>query len=167
MEEYKLRIDENGDVSSERELSDHERESKLEEIFRMIENPEIHPGEIKRKIAGEIAVVNRLMVKMGNDVSILEGLKIKSYSEQVKALRELGKEVMEADVISKKDFLNIEGRKFKFAIDQFMEGAKEAMRLVKLDDTTINSILSHWRDLMQQKEPEIRRILDRMDSKIG
>lgn len=164
MEEYKLRIDAEGNVSSERELSDHERESKMDEIFKMIEDPEMSPGEIKRKIAAEIAIVNRLMIKYGNDVSILEGLKIKALSEQIKGLREMGKEVMEADVMSKKDFLNWDGRKFRYAIDEFMDGAKQAMKVVKLDESTINSILNHWRDLMQSKEAEIRRNLDKLDS---
>jgi|SRR5271157_1021340 len=165
MEEYKLKIDEDGNVSSEKELSDRERESKLDHILELINDPETPPGPIKRLIAAEIATVNRLMIKYGNDSSILDGLKIKALSEQVKALRELGKEVMEADVISKKDFLNWEGKKFRYALDEFREGAKEAMRLVKLDDTTINSMLNHWRDVMQSKELEIRRNLDRMDSK--
>jgi len=59
----------------------------------MINNPEVPPGPIKRLIAAEIATVNRLMIKYGNDVSIIEGMKIKALSEQVKGLRELGKEV--------------------------------------------------------------------------
>lgn len=105
-----------------------------------------------------------LMIKYGNDVSILEGLKIKALSEQVKGLRELGKEVMEADVISKKDFLNWDGKKFRYAIDEFMEGAKQAMKVVKLDESTINSVLNHWRDIMQSKEQDIRRNLDKLDS---
>ena len=48
---------------------------------------------------------------------------------------------------------------------QFTECAKEAMRMVKLDDTTINSILNHWRDIMSSKEEEIRREIDKLDSK--
>ena len=105
------------------------------------------------------------MIRYGNDVSILEGLKIKALSEQVKALRELGKEVTDADVLSKKDFLNWEGKKFRFAIDEYREGAKEAMRKVGLDDSTVNSILNHWRDIMASKEQEIRRAIEKLDSK--
>jgi len=164
-DEYRIRLTEDGDVSTEREASDRERESKLDHIVELINDPDTPPGPIKRLIAAEIATVARLMVKYGNDVSILEGLKIKALSEQVKALRELGKEVGEADVLSKKDFLNVDGKKFKYAIEQNIEGAKEAMRIVKLDDTTINSILNHWRDIMQSKEDEIRRELEKFDKK--
>src|SRR5208337_5637673 len=164
MEEYKLSINEEGIVSAERELSDHERESKLNHILELINDPDTPPGPIKRLIAAEIATVARLMVKYGNDVSILEGLKIKALSEQVKALRELGKEVMEADVMSRKDILNWEGKKFRYAIDEYREGAKEAMREAKLDDSTINSILNHWRDIMAQREQEIRRAVDKLDN---
>jgi hypothetical protein len=131
----------------------------------MINNPEVPPGPIKRLIAAEIATVNRLMIKYGNDVSIIEGMKIKALSEQVKGLRELGKEVLEADTINRKDILTWEGKKFRYAIDEYREGAKEAMREAKLDESTINSILTHWRDIMAQKELDIRRALDNMDKK--
>lgn len=164
MEEYKIRINESGEVSADKEMTDRERESKLQHILELINDPDTPPGPIKRLIAAEIATVNMLMIKYGNDVSILEGLKIKALSEQVKGLRELGKEVMEADVISKKDFLNWDGKKFRYAIDEFMEGAKQAMKVVKLDESTINSILNHWRDIMQSKEQDIRRNLDKLDS---
>lgn len=163
-DEFRIRLTEDGDVSSEREVSDRERESKLDRIIELINDPDTPPGPIKRLIAAELAQVSRLMIKYGNDVSILEGLKIKALETEVKALRELGKELMEADVIGKKDFLNIDGKKFRYAIDEFREGAKEAMRAAKLDDTTINSVINHWRDIMQSKTEEIRRTIDKMDS---
>jgi hypothetical protein len=165
MEEYKLSIDADGNVSSERELTEQERDSKLHEILRMIRDETTSPGKIKRAIAEEIASINLQMIKYSNDVNILEGMKVKVLETQVKSLRELGKEVMEADVLSHKDFLNMDGKKFKFAIGQYAEGVKEAMRMVKLDDTTINSILNHWRDIMSAKEEEIRREIDKLDSK--
>ena len=163
-EEFTIRVNEEGEVSASRDLSDRERESKLDHILDLINDPETPPGPIKRLIAAEIASVNRLMIKYGNDVSILEGLKIKALSEQVKALRELGKEVQEADIINRKDLLNWEGKKFRYAIDEYREGAKEAMREAKLDDSTINSILNHWRDIMSSREQDIRRAIDKMDT---
>jgi hypothetical protein len=164
MDEYKIRINTDGEVSSEREVSDRERESKLDYILELINDPETPPGPIKRLIAAEIASVNRLMIRYGNDVSILEGLKIKALSEQVKGLRELGKEVMEADVIGRKDILNWEGKKFRYAIDEYREGAKQAMREAGLDDSTMNSVLNHWRDIMSAREQDIRRAIDKMDN---
>ena len=77
----------------------------------------------------------------------------------------MGKEVLEADTINRKDILTWEGKKFRYAIDEYREGAKEAMREAKLDESTINSILTHWRDIMAQKELDIRRALDNMDKK--
>jgi hypothetical protein len=145
-DEYRIRLTEDGDVSSEREASDAERESKIAQIIDMINDVDTPPGPIKRLIAAELANLSRLMIRYGNDVSILEGMKIKALETQVKTLRELGKELMEADVIGKKDFLNMEGKKFRYAIDEFRNGAKEAMRAAKLDETTINSILIHWSD---------------------
>jgi hypothetical protein len=164
-EEYSIKVTETGEISATRDLSDRERETKLDEILDMINNPEVPPGPIKRLIAAEIATVNRLMIKYGNDVSIIEGMKIKALSEQVKGLRELGKEVLEAYTINRKDILTWEGKKFRYAIDEYREGANEAMREAKLDESTINSILTHWRDIMAQKELDIRRALDNMDKK--
>ena len=165
MEEYKFDIDEQGNVKAERELSEQERDSKLHEIRKLIADESTPPHKIKRLIAEEIASINLLMLKYGNDVNIIEGMKVKVYETQVKSLRELGKEIMEADTLSHKDFLNMDGKKFKYAIGQYAEGVKEAMRMVKLDDTSINSILNHWRDIMASKEDEIRREIDKLDSK--
>lgn len=163
-DEFRIHLTEDGDVSSERQVSDRERESKLDRIIELINDHDTPPGPIKRLIAAELAQVSRLMIKYGNDVSILEGLKIKALDSEIKALREIGKELMEADVIGKKDFLNLDGKKFRYAIDEFREGAKDAMRSAKLDDSTINSILNHWRDIMQSKDAEIRRAIDKMDT---
>ncbi len=163
-DEYRIHLTEDGDVSSERQASDAERDSKIAQIIDMINDVDTPPGPIKRLIAAELANLSRLMIRYGNDVSILEGMKIKALETQVKTLRELGKELMEADVIGKKDFLNIDGKKFRYAIDEFREGAKEAMRAAKLDDTTINSVINHWRDIMQAKTEDIRRTIDKMDT---
>lgn len=165
MEQWKLNIDESGNVSSDREQSEQERDSKLGLIRTLIADETTSPGKIKRLIAEEIATINMLMIKQSNDVSIIEGMKVKVYETQVKALRELGKEVMEADTLSHKDFLNMDGKKFKFVLGQVTDCVKEAMKLVKLDETTINSILNHWRDIMSSREEDIRREVDKLDSK--
>lgn len=44
MEEYKIRINESGEVSSEKEMSDRERESKLAHILELINDPDTPPG---------------------------------------------------------------------------------------------------------------------------
>src|SRR5271156_6654170 len=165
MEEWKLNIDGAGNVSADRELSEQERDYKLGLIRTLIAAEATPPHKIKRLIAEEIASINMLMIKYSNDVNIIEGMKVKVYAEQVKALRELGKEIMEADTLSHKDFLNMDGKKFKYALSQFTEGLKEAMHMVKLDETTVNSVLSHWRDIMASKEEDIRREIEKLDSK--
>lgn len=162
MEEYKMKIDAEGNVSAEREVSERESSSKLNEILEMINNPDMPPGPIKRIIAAEIAAVNMQMLRTQNDPL---GIGVKQLSEQVKALRELGKEVMEADIMSRKDFLNFDGKKFRFAIDRYRDGAIEAMKTAKLDESTIRSILNHWQDIMRDKEDEIRRAIDKLDVK--
>jgi hypothetical protein len=165
MEEWKLNIDEAGNVSGQPEQSEQERDSKLTQIISMIQDETTPPAKIKRLIAEEIAAINRLMIKYGNDVNIIEGMKVKVFETQVKSLRELGKEIMEADTLSHKDFLNLDGKKFKYVMGQTAECVKEAMKMVKLDETTINSILNHWRDIMSARDEEIRREVEKLDSK--
>ena len=157
-----MKIDAEGNVSAEREISERESSSKLNEILEMINNPDMPPGPIKRIIAAEIAAVNMQMLRTQNDPL---GIGVKQLSEQVKALRELGKEVMEADIMSRKDFLNFDGKKFRFALDRYRDGAIEAMKTAKLDESTIRSILNHWQDIMRDKEDEIRRAIDKLDVK--
>jgi hypothetical protein len=165
MEEYKFDIDENGKVTSERELSEQERDSKLGEVRRLIADETTPPHKIKRLIAEEMAAISMLMIKYGNDVNIIEGMKVKVYETQIKSLRELGKEIMEADTLSHKDFLNMDGKKFKFVMGKWMDGFKEAMKSAKLDETTSNSILNHFRDIMSASEEEVRREVEKLDKK--
>jgi len=165
MEEYKFDIDAQGNVSSERELSEQERDSKLGEVRRLIADETTPPHKIKRLIAEEMAAISMLMIKYGNDVNIIEGMKVKVYETQIKSLRELGKEIMEADTLSHKDFLNMDGKKFKFVMGKWMDGFKEAMKSAKLDETTSNSILNHFRDIMSSTEDEVRREVEKLDKK--
>jgi hypothetical protein len=165
MEEYKLSIDENGNVSSEREQSERERNSKLSKIHELIQDETTPPAKIKRLIAEEINSICMQMIGYSDDVSLIDGMRMKALETQVKSLRELGKEIMDADTLSHKDFLNIDGKKFKFVLGQIVECMKEAMRAVKLDETTANSVLSNWRDIMAAKDEDIRRDVEKLDSK--
>lgn len=165
MEEWKLNIDENGEVTGQQQQSEQERDSKLGEIRKLIIDETTPPAKIKRLIAEEINSICMLMIKYSNDVNLIEGMKVKVYETQVKALRELGKEILEADTLSHKDFLNMDGKKFKFVIGEYAEGLKEAMKMVKLDDTTIRSVQSHWQDIMASKEEDIRREVEKLDKK--
>jgi hypothetical protein len=165
MEEYKFDIDEQGNVTSQQEQTGQERDSKLGEIRKMIQDETTPPAKIKRLIAEEINSICILMIKYSDDVSLIEGMKVKVFETQVKALRELGKEIMEADTLSHKDFLNMDGKKFKYVMSHVAACAKEAMKMVKLDETTINSIQNHWRDIMASKEEEIRHEVEKLDSK--
>ena len=101
-----LKVEKNGEVSHTPVMSERERFSKIKEIREMIDDPDAPLAPIKRKIAAEIASVTAEMMICSEDVStnMLDGLKVKVLESQVKAFRELGKELMESDVLSKKDF---------------------------------------------------------------
>jgi hypothetical protein len=144
-------------------LSDEERESRLDDIIQMINDPDTPLAPIKRMIAVELAKTSRLMIKFGNEVSLLEGLKIKALEAQVKALRELGKELMESDVLSKKDFLNFDGPKLAFVLEEFRQGAQDTLKKIGIDDGTTQQFLRHWRDMMLEREPKIRRATEKLE----
>jgi hypothetical protein len=162
-EQYNIKVSEDGLVSATPIPTEQERESKLDEIIKRIDDPDTPLAPIKRLIAVEIATVSRLMIHFGNDITLLEGLKIKALDSQVKALRELGKELMESDVLSKKDFLNFEGAKLAFVLDEYRQGATAALKKMNIDDTAIQGFLRLWRDLMLEREPAIRRAVEKVD----
>jgi len=140
--------------------SDAEQSSRIDEILAMIADPDSSLGAIKRLISAEIAEVTKLITRFSTDEELLSSVRVKNLEIRVKALRELGKELMEADVLGKKDFLNLDGPKFAYVVAEWNEGFNEAMRLVGIDDGTCNSVFRHFRDIMVKREPEIRRNVD-------
>jgi hypothetical protein len=94
MEEYQLKIEDNGDVTAAFVPTEHERESRLAEIAAALGKPDFDAVDLSRKIAEEMAIVTRLMVRYANDVSIMEGIRIKVLSEEIKALKALSEQVL-------------------------------------------------------------------------
>lgn len=160
MSSFILKVSEEGGVSST-PIKDGStvRAEALEEIIKMIQDPDTPLAPIKRKIAVEIAVASRAMVTVSQDLDMnaLEAMKVKALESQVKALRELGKELMESDVLSKKDFLNFDGKKLAFVLEEYRQGAVDTLRKVGIDDGTVQQFLRMWRDEMMQRESAIRK----------
>ena len=160
-----LKVEKNGEVSHTPVMSERERFSKIKEIREMIDDPDAPLAPIKRKIAAEIASVTAEMMICSEDVStnMLDGLKVKVLESQVKAFRELGKELMESDVLSKKDFLNFDGPRLAFVLGEYRQGAVDTLKKIGIDESTVQQFLRQWRAEMAQREPGIRKAVDKLD----
>jgi hypothetical protein len=166
-EQFNISVTEDGLVAATPILTDHERESKLDQIIVMINDSSSSLATIKRMIAAEIATATRIMVHFGNDLTLLEGLKIKALDSQVKALRELGKELMESDVLSKKDFLNFDGPKLGFVLQEYRQGAQDTLKKMNIDESTVQQFLRLWRDWGLEAEPGIRKRVEKISTDEG
>jgi hypothetical protein len=140
--------------------------SKLSQIREKISDPEFDPAEISRWIALEIAVVAENMMATNNaNFTTLDNTRLKIYSESIKALRELGKQLNDTEVLNKKDVLNFDGRKFEFVLGAIIDLFKQAMKEAGMTEDQRTSVMKHYRDLMSTNEVTIRRDTQKLDSK--
>src|SRR5580693_3057137 len=135
---------------------------RMDEIRRLINDKDSSLSEIKRMIAVEISIVNAQQLDSANPPNLLDAVKIKSLSEVVKSLRELSKEVTETDLLTRRDYLNLDGPKFAFVAGEWVEGFKKAMKEVGMEESTTVSVLKTFRDLMSSDETRIRREVDKI-----
>lgn len=137
---------------------DSPRLTQLHIILEKIDDPNFSVSEISRLIAKEIAAVTldmHLSHNLGQDP-----VKLKTFTELVKALRELGRQLEQAEVLSKKDILNFDGVKFQTAVREINECFKKAMKKAGVSDHLVNSTLSHYRDIVAEDEPRIRKLVE-------
>jgi hypothetical protein len=160
--EQSIEVSEDGKVTRTGDAPDV-RETKLDLIAEKIEDPNFDPAEISRWIAIEIASVAREMV--GQQYDPTEQWKLKAFSEQIKALRELGKQLNDTDLLNKKDILNFDGAKFQFVISEFVELFLESMREAGIEEDMRKSVMKHYRDILAQAEARIRRDTAKIEGK--
>ena len=161
-----MRVSPDGQVSQTRVPSDQERKSKMDEIMKQIDDADAPLAPIKRMIAMEIANIGKEMITCGgelNTMAAIDTMRVKALSEQVKALRELGKELMESDILSKKDFLNFDGPRLAFVLQEYRQGAQDTLKKIGIDEATVQQFLRQWRDLMLERESTIRKATDKID----
>lgn len=162
-----LRVDENGQVvHTPNDSSTTQSTSAMDEIIRQINDSNAPLAPIKRSIAVEIAKANRALIEYSAELTnsaILDAAKVKALEAQVKALRELGKELMESDVLSKKDFLNFDGPKLAYVLEEYRQGAIDTLKKIGIDEGTTQQFLRQWRDLMMEREPQIRRTTEKVE----
>jgi hypothetical protein len=145
----KIAVDES---SAERER--RERWERIENIRKQISDPQVDPADISRAIAVEIAYV------AGNMVSseiVMSTPMLRAFSEQVKALRELGKQLTDAELLNNRDSLNFDGDKFKYVLDVIVNMFKKSMKEAGIPEDMRTSVMKHYRDEMTMGETKIRQ----------
>jgi hypothetical protein len=160
-----IEMKEDGSVIVHESSAERERRMRWERIDGIrgkISDPNSDPADISRAIAVEIAVVAGNMVAI--DGAMMSAPQLKAFSEQVRALRELGKQLSDADVLSKKDVLNFDGPKFQYVLEIIVNTFVQAMKEAGTPEDMRTSIMKHYRDRMQMNENQIRKETARIDS---
>lgn len=122
--------------------------TRMDEIIEMLENPqETDLERITRLISIEIAYA------LTNPKAEYNSRLIQ---ERVKALRELAKTLQEGDTLSKKDFLNFDGPKFKYVLQELVLLFKGSLKSAGLPEETQNHVLRVFRDHLSHREGDLR-----------
>jgi hypothetical protein len=162
-----MEVDEDGTVivyESEREKERRYRKERLENIRESITDVNYDPSAASRLIAIEIArVAEDLGGCMGDGP--MDTIKLKIYEQQLRALRELGKQLTDADTLSKKDVLNFDGEKFQFVLGVIVNNFLDSLKEAGVPEDLRASIMKHYRDKMQMSEAKIRKDTQAVDSK--
>lgn len=87
---------------------------------------------------------------------------VKPLAEQVKALRELSKTLVEAEALSKRDILNFDGPKFQFVLGELVKLYKKSLIQASMTESQANDVLKLFRDLLAVYEPVLRKETDRI-----
>jgi hypothetical protein len=129
--------------------------SQLAEIIRLIDNPEATDlATINRLIAREIAITLA-------DPTVIWGMR-GSASDKIKAMRELAKTLQEGDTLSKKDFLNFDGPKFRYVLGELVHTFRSSLKSSGLAEDVVNHVLRIFRDQLTVREPDLRKETDRV-----
>jgi hypothetical protein len=136
----------------------------IDRITVMIADPESPLADITRLIALEIAGVMKKMSGIGDDVLARGVTSQRDLNDQVKAWRDLQKTLTEADALSKKDVLNLDGPKFKFVFGELVRLYRQSLKDAGLQQELSQNIMLQFGDLVKANDEQIRRELSRIES---
>jgi len=141
-------------------------ESHLAEIREKINDSNVSQIELGKLIGAEMAMILEAMNTLLDAVSrpktaAVVKIEVKQVvaclSEQLKGVRELGKQIAEVDNLAKRDYINFDGEKFKFVADQWVLMSIAALRAMGWDEHTTTSFVKHLSSQIQMNELRIRR----------
>jgi hypothetical protein len=162
-ERTELVVDLEGKYSEAAKKSNKRAESsKLTEIRTKIEDPNISQAELSKLIALEMAAIldamNEHLDKPNSGIKGMDAnIAIKSLAEQLKGVRELGRQIIEMDNQAKRDFINFDGEKFQFVAGQWLQMGVSALRAMGWDEHTVTSYVKQFRSQIEMNELRIRK----------
>lgn len=122
--------------------------TRMQEIVELLESPaETDLERINKLIALEIALALTDPRAEYNSRLI---------QERVKALSVLSKTLQDGEALSKKDFLNFDGPKFKYFLQEMMVLFKSSLKSAGFKDDDQNHVLRVFRDQLGAREADLR-----------
>ena len=86
-----------------------------------------------------------------------QNIAIKSLAEQLKGVRELGRQIIEMDNQAKRDFINFDGEKFQFVAGQWLQMGVTVLRAMGWDEHTVTAYVKQYRQQIEHNELRIRK----------
>lgn len=131
-------------------------QSQMRRIIELIEDTETTDlTEINRLIAREIAL---------SLVDPTTSWSTRAATEKIKALRELSRTLQDGETLSKRDFLNFDGPKFRYVLGELVRVFRSSLKSSGQSEDVINHILRIFRDQLKEREPDLRKETERVSS---
>lgn len=122
--------------------------TRMQEIVELLESPaETDLERINKLIALEIALALTDPRAEYNSRLI---------QERVKALSVLSKTLQDGDALAKKDFLNFDGPKFKYFLQEIILIFKNSLKSAGFKDDDQNHVMRVFRDQLGSREADLR-----------
>jgi hypothetical protein len=149
-------------AAEEKKPNKRQESSKLNEIRTKIEDINVSQAELSKLIALEMAAIldamNEHLDKPNSGIKGMDAnIAIKSLAEQLKGVRELGRQIIEMDNQAKRDFINFDGEKFQFVASQWLQMGVTALRAMGWDEHTVTAYVKQYRQQIEHNELRIRK----------
>jgi hypothetical protein len=132
----------------------------IDKILVMMADPDVTVADISREIAQAMGAIMQLMTS--SDPLGRGSLTQRELNEQIKAYRELQRTLVESEVLSKKDVLNLEGPKFSFVLKQLIGIFQKSLKDSGCDEGLQKNVMLQFGDLLRTNYDSLKRELNRI-----
>jgi len=138
--------------------------SGIDEITALIEDPDSDPAEISRKITVQLSRIVKAQWVVRVDTSQCNSNTFKANSELIKYLKELRTSLLDTEMLSKRDVLNLDGAKVKLLTGRMVDWFCQALREGGVLEDHKNNIMQQYRDICKAGEQALRREIQQVDT---
>ncbi len=139
-------------------------ELAIDEITALIEDPDSDPAEISRKITAQLSRIVKAQMVVRVDPSQCNSNTFKANSELIKYLKELRTSLLDTEMLSKRDVLNLDGAKVKLLTGRMVDWFCQALREGGVLEDHKNNIMQQYRDICKAGEQALRREIQQVDT---